>query len=426
MKLKRDFYRIQLRIGLLIGFCGLIIVAHNALYYFFVYKQDPSFEFMELRRYTLLGISLVGFITTLKDAKILRIVQVFIFYGMGVSYIILNTTGDLGGILFFAFSMLLAYQYLLLRRHYLLKILLYLASVAVAELIAVHLNPNLQMAHGITTVILTIIFFYSINLLFADEIQAYKSNAELFRRQFDENKILIKTGRNLTGIVHNIKSRMTSVLGFNELIREESAELKNPELIEYAKLQHEAISHIITQIQNLLFTVANSQDTEARPVSLNRMLDGTIEMIKSFKDIRHELDISKELTADDTVYISPVYLVEIIENILRNALDAAPEHQENQIYIRSRVQGEFLFISISDCGTGIEELHGRRNIDCLSEDIFKPGKTTKENGSGIGMSSAVDMLKASGGKMFLTTGPEGTQIDLHLPRQKSSLKSTFE
>ncbi len=426
MKLKRNFYRIQVRIGLLIGFCGLIIVVHNAIYFFLVYKQDPSFELMELRQYTLLAISLLGFITTVKDAKILRIVQAVIFYGMGVSYIILNTTGDLGGILFFAFSMLLAYQYLLLRRYYHLKILLYLTSVAVAELIAVHLNPNVKMAHGITTVILTIIFFYSINLLFADEIQTYKSNAELFRRQFDENKILIKTGRNLTGIVHNIKSRMTSVLGFNELIREECAELKNPELIEYAGLQHEAISHIITQIQNLLFTVANSQDTKARPVSLNRMLDGTIEMIKSFKDIRHELNISKELTDDDTVYISPIYLVEIIENILRNALDAAPEHQENPIYIRSRVQGEFLFLSISDCGTGIEDLHGRRNIDCLSEDIFKPGKTTKKNGSGIGMSSTVEMLKASGGKMFLTTGPEGTQVDLHLPRQRSSLKSTFE
>lgn len=413
--------KIQKHIGILVGGASIVFALSNTFYTYIVYAEtDFSFSHVFTRIYLLLIIGVLAGLTALKDNNFLRFIQVLFFILLGAFYVIINTSGDLGGILFFVYAILLAFQYKFLKKHFLFKSLLFILTLAAAQLISYFTKPEMELSHGIASIIFTLVFFYMINLLFSEEIRAYKTSAEEIQREYDSNRIHIKTGKNLTGVVHNIKSKLTSVMGFNELIREEAEDIQKEELTEYAGLQHQAISQIIGQVQSLLFTVANSEDAAVKPLSLNPMLDGTIELIKAFETVRHELDITRDLSDDDAVYISPLYLVEIIENIIRNSLEAAPEGRTPAISITSRKKGPFLVLSFADNGSGIEEYYGRGKIDCLAEEVFKPGKTTKAMGSGIGMSSVVEMLKAMGGGLYLTTGPEGTTIDVCLPAEEGA------
>ena len=417
-------FTIQRRLGILVGGAAVLFALSNVFYTYVVYS-DVAFPFSHVftRIYLLLIIGALMFVSAWKDSLILRLFQVLFFLIIGFMYTVINESGDLGGILFFVYAILLAFQYKYLRTHFYLKIVVFLAVIALALSLSIYLKPGGEVAFGIVTLIITLVFFYMINLLFSEEIRTYKASAEEIRKEYDSNRVFIKTGKNLAGIIHNIKSRMTSVFGFNELIREEALTSGNRDLIEYADLQKQAISLIMDQVQNLLFTSANSQDTEARPVSLNRMLEGTIELVRSYESVRHEVDISRNLISEDTVYMSPLYLAETIETILINALEAAPPGERARITIESGIKDGFLVLSISDAGRGVEELHGCRDLDCLTRNVFTPGKTTKETGSGIGMSSSVEMVRASGGKMFLSTGPGGTKIDLHLPRKTNGKTS---
>ena len=74
--------------------------------------------------------------------------------------------------------------------------------------------------------------------------------------------------------------------------------------------------------------------------------------------------------------ISPPLFDWVIENLLKNALDAM--EGKGSIAVQIRRQGEEVLIDVTDTGKGI----ARQNI----QRVFKPGFTTKKRGWGLGLS----------------------------------------
>ena len=209
-------FTIQRRLGILVGGAAVLFALSNVFYTYVVYS-DVAFPFSHVftRIYLLLIIGALMFVSAWKDSLILRLFQVLFFLIIVFMYTVINESGDLGGILFFVYAILLAFQYKYLRTHFYLKIVVFLAVIALALSLSIYLKPGGEVAFGIVTLIITLVFFYMINLLFSEEIRTYKASAEEIRKEYDSNRVFIKTGKNLAGIIHNIKSRMTSVFGFN-------------------------------------------------------------------------------------------------------------------------------------------------------------------------------------------------------------------
>lgn len=80
--------------------------------------------------------------------------------------------------------------------------------------------------------------------------------------------------------------------------------------------------------------------------------------------------------AEIIAHISPPLFDWVIENLLKNALDAMEGKGSITVHIRQQ-EGE-VFIDVTDSGKGI----ARRNI----HKVFKPGFTTKKRGWGLGLS----------------------------------------
>jgi signal transduction histidine kinase len=105
--------------------------------------------------------------------------------------------------------------------------------------------------------------------------------------------------------------------------------------------------------------------------------------------------------------VSPILFEWVIENLLKNALDA----QARNIRVVLETRGNQLLVDVQDDGKGIPP--------SLVRKVFRPGFTTKKRGWGLGLSLAKRIIEEyHAGRIFVKhSEPEqGTTFRIQLPR----------
>ena len=109
------------------------------------------------------------------------------------------------------------------------------------------------------------------------------------------------------------------------------------------------------------------------------------------------------------VCYQPVLLGWVLENLIRNAVDALPD-QKGRIEVRALRLGDQVVIDVEDNGKGMTV--------ALRRSVFRPGFTTKKRGWGLGLSLA-RRIAVQGHKgqleVFQSTPGKGTTFRLALP-----------
>ena len=107
------------------------------------------------------------------------------------------------------------------------------------------------------------------------------------------------------------------------------------------------------------------------------------------------------------------YLKQALLNIVKNAIAAMPEG--GHLRIATETDCSDVFLHISDSGVGI----GEENLT----KIFEPYFTTKEFGSGLGLTVVYKIIKEHGGEISVTSREgEGTTFTLSFPIPESERK----
>ena len=86
---------------------------------------------------------------------------------------------------------------------------------------------------------------------------------------------------------------------------------------------------------------------------------------------------------------------QVLINILKNALEVVENKENAKVKLETSVQGELVTVSISDNGAGITPE--------ATEKIFMPFFSTKNRGSGIGLSLSKQIMQLHGGDIQLET-----------------------
>ena len=104
--------------------------------------------------------------------------------------------------------------------------------------------------------------------------------------------------------------------------------------------------------------------------------------------------------------LNPPLFEWVLENIMKNALDAMDDRGEIHVYAFQK-EG-FIYIDISDTGKGIS----KNNL----EQIFEPGFSTKKRGWGLGLTLARRIIEEyHHGKIFVKeSSPKGTTFRIQL------------
>jgi signal transduction histidine kinase len=100
-------------------------------------------------------------------------------------------------------------------------------------------------------------------------------------------------------------------------------------------------------------------------------------------------------------------LLLVVENLVSNALEAAPDHSEVRIASVDGSDGS-LMVRVTDAGTGI--------APSVREHLFEPTVSTKPGGSGLGLAITRQLALSIGGDVSLeSTGSDGSTFVVRFP-----------
>jgi signal transduction histidine kinase len=151
----------------------------------------------------------------------------------------------------------------------------------------------------------------------------------------------------------------------------------------------------------------------ARPPELHPQEADVVEIARQVVDLERlaveNRGASMELGAEPPQLLAQVdieKLHQLILNLVRNAAEAVSAG--GHVLVRVIGLDDRCQIHVKDDGPGIPEQVRSR--------IYEPFFSTKEGGTGLGMSIAHSLVSLHGGSIDLQTGPRGTTFEVSIPR----------
>jgi len=159
-----------------------------------------------------------------------------------------------------------------------------------------------------------------------------------------------------------------------------------------------------SRIVKTLLDFSRSGICQLRPCSVNDIADHCIGLLaSSLKTSR--VSVKKELGDVPKVFLDPHYLNSVVYNLLNNAVEAlGPDGGEIVVASGQKEPGE-VCLRITDNGCGMEP--------ATLSSLFQPFFTTKENGTGLGLYLARQVMNEHSGRISLDSKPgKGTSVTL--------------
>ena len=179
-------------------------------------------------------------------------------------------------------------------------------------------------------------------------------------------------------VAHDLKSALTGISGFSDILIDENLKLGQDERREYIKIIAEDSKKMDTIIKELLlFASIDKIDIELKKFSMKEVIDGACSRLK-FQIDQVAANISIKNIIDCTSY--PAWVEEVWYNYLSNALKYGGDKPEI-IISSAKTKDGYIKYSVTDNGPGISAE--------LKETLFEESGTSKidpAKGTGLGLS----------------------------------------
>jgi len=257
----------------------------------------------------------------------------------------------------------------------------------------------------------------------SNELLEWKSNDEIGTLIHDYNNLTLELERS-AGLLAKTERDMA----WREMAKQVAHEIKNPltpmklsiQYLDRAAKDHpdkakEMVPRIsatlIEQIDNLTQIANEFSNFAAMPQATNEkiILNEIVETIHDLFRKRDDMEIHMIEPIDDLyVFADRNHLVRILNNLLKNAIQAIPESRRGKIEIELKRQNNDAIIRISDNGTGIP--------DHMKDKVFTPNFTTKSSGTGLGLAISANMIDSFNGRIYFETKVgKGTDFYVSIP-----------
>jgi signal transduction histidine kinase len=261
-------------------------------------------------------------------------------------------------------------------------------------------------------------------------VESKKFIAELVEVQRDENRILNlevnhmqkleSIGQLTSGLAHNFNNILSCMLGYNELnqsiIEEITDERLRDELENNTKQISIAGQRAAVLIKKMMSYCHQKNTTKEKigmqHIQIQTVINDVLEMLRPALTSQITLEFINNYCVDNSkvcIQIDPTDLHQILTNLAVNARDAMKENggiitfilknitnlSANCVVCASKIEGDFIELSVSDNGTGIES--------SVIAKMFDPFFTTKEvnEGTGLGLSTVSNMMHGAHGHILV-------------------------
>ncbi len=231
------------------------------------------------------------------------------------------------------------------------------------------------------------------------------------RRRLLNAEKLATVGKLAAGVAHEIRNPLTAIKMWLFSIRKTAG--GDPEQDRKFEIVSEEITRMEKIVSNFLeFSRPPALKQEAQSVSA--LVDRTLELFS------HRIEEKKiRLVHHDAAHLPPVLadadqFKQVLNNVLDNAIEATNEGGEIQITAAKDDQTNdrsMVVVRVHDNGKGMPQDVGER--------IFEPFYTTKDDGTGLGLCIAAQIMAKHGGSLVLESSTkQGTTFAVWVPTAK--------
>jgi PAS domain S-box-containing protein len=217
----------------------------------------------------------------------------------------------------------------------------------------------------------------------------------------------------LANISHELRSPLHTIIGFSDLLEEESAGELNQQQKRFVGHVGKDARHLLALINDLL----DLSKIEAGKLELFRevfrpepVIDEALESILPRARAK-SLELKAHVEIQETIYADKTRFTQILTNLLTNAVKFTPEG--GSVGLDAGPSGRFAKIAVSDTGIGIPaELH-----DAVFDKFYQV-RAAKQGAEGTGLGLAITrrLVEQHGGTIWIESEPgHGSRFSFTVP-----------
>jgi len=247
-----------------------------------------------------------------------------------------------------------------------------------------------------------------------EEKLAHQLIEEQRARFLDSAKMSI-LGEMASNVAHEINNPLAIVSGSAEQLR--NLLCSNPVPMEYVPRLTDTIMRNVSRIQ----TIVNGLRTFAREgehdpfvsTPLRSIVDDTVVLCQDRFASHHVALIVEEIPENLTVECRATQIMEVLFNLLSNALHAVADGDDKWVTIGVADEGDEVALSVADSGPGV--------LPEIAKTLFDRFVTSKEfgKGMGLGLSISKHIVLAHNGTLSLDTTSPNTRFIVRLPKRQT-------
>ncbi len=229
----------------------------------------------------------------------------------------------------------------------------------------------------------------------------------------------------IQGIIHNLKAPLSVISGYSE-INQELLKKENNEEIQKAlqnnnQIINESCFKVIDMINSLLHRSKQNVSEKKEKILLQNLLKKELNFLES--DLFYQNQIEKEIHFDDNelyIEVVPSMISQIFQNLIRNSIDAVYMTETPKITISTGSEGQFVYLSVHDNGTGIKESDLQKIFDPFFSTKSEVSQSNSNHyapsGTGLGLFICKEMVENNKGYISVQSEEhKGTQFKVFLP-----------
>jgi PAS domain S-box-containing protein len=218
-------------------------------------------------------------------------------------------------------------------------------------------------------------------------------------------------GEMATSLAHELNQPLTSIAGYTQgcIERVRHNRLPSSELLE-------VLSQVAAQTDRAAAVMKRVRDfvKKAPPkrelIDINQLIHESLVFFSLYLE-RYQVRVNYKLAELlPEVFIDRVEIQQVILNLMSNAVDSLIEagREEKQIIVSTCQEADLVMLTVRDFGKGMSE--------AAFSKVFKPFYTTKEKGTGMGLSICHSIVEAHGGRMLIDRKlDQGVSVSIVLP-----------
>ncbi|MGJ4731481.1 PAS domain S-box protein [Leptospira levettii] len=208
---------------------------------------------------------------------------------------------------------------------------------------------------------------------------------------------------------HNLRAPIANILSLCNLLKDDPGDQVLVQMIESSAQQ---LDHMMNNLNELLTIEKDSHSFVKKEIHLKIEIQNQLLLYVSDKSNQTKVDVI--IPNDLVLYTIPVYFESIVNNVLSNAFKYISQKSIGYIRIETKESEEFIILSITDNGIGID-------LEKYRSKMFKMNSRFHPNieGKGMGLFLTKYQIESLGGKIEVESqvGKE-TSFHLYFPKMQ--------